>query len=342
MPTPTSRSLSAWLGATANRPVAKGFVRQTYAILTKQPARLCYGRQDAVKEVPIIVWMIYGCRKRYRLPTGKDVVGSCFWIIAAALGCQTAKPLLPPLAPVPEMLGPARSLARNQPPTSDSSQPATLPGKSGWEISPAANAPDRALPDASPNNTSRDVPTLWQNANTDRNPGSNVSSTVESKSLLAARQRAEAIYRRLASIPSRRKIPQRIIVTPDAQPRISVRSAEELVISAGLVQSCASENQLAGVLALALSDWLAKHAPARNVSELEPLDLRIGSESNTYGELPLLRQAELVKTGYAHRAGTTTHSTQAETLARQIYEGAGFSEREFGQARALYQQARRN
>jgi hypothetical protein len=260
--------------------------------------------------------------------------------LALSVGCQTQKPVPPTLAPVPEALGSPDATRSNTGhglppglPNSQSHIPANRQAQSASGVSTVGP----------PGSGTSTATAPWRRADdaqmTSGRPGvSRANPTGESFTSL--KQRAESVYHRLvrtqgATVP-------RLVVTAEARPRISTKTAGQLVISSGLVQQCPSDDALAGVLALTLAETMTR-TPAPTVEPVqEPLDLRIGPESNTYGELPLLRQAELVKTGQANRGQPARRQANVDTLARQIYSRAGFAATEFGQARILYQQAVRD
>ncbi|MCS7166536.1 MAG: hypothetical protein RMI91_13285 [Gemmatales bacterium] len=158
----------------------------------------------------------------------------------------------------------------------------------------------------------------------------------------ALRERAERVCQRLMRAQPNPSWPIPIRIVADPEPRVINRRGQEIVLSTGLVERCSSDGQLAAVLALTWADRVTSPPTSFAPDVREPLDLRIGPESTTYGELFPWRQAELVKTGHAQRSRTTPAPGQAEARARWLYQRAGFSLAEFDQGRTLYFQARRD
>ncbi|MCS7160369.1 MAG: hypothetical protein RMJ19_07850 [Gemmatales bacterium] len=156
-------------------------------------------------------------------------------------------------------------------------------------------------------------------------------------------QRAERVFQRLVRARPEMHGSRRLRLVSDPQPRISARPNSEIIISTGLLEHCPTEDQLAAVLALALAERSARTPPVSSeISPREPLDLRIGPESSTYGELMPWRQAELVKTGQAHRLSFAAQPIEPTSWARTTCQRAGFSVVEFEQAQEIYYRYRQN
>lgn len=264
------------------------------------------------------------------------------WVLIAGVGCQTQKTLPPPpLAPVPEMLCPRPNMPSGSsiPSSQETSEPNSLP-LGGRRLSPNTPQPSASVPRAAGEHRTEPADLASWRALDSNQGNSRPTNAAQTVALTEVQQRAQAVYLRLVRSQPQWRLPQRLVVTADARPYFDVRSTAELIVSAGLVQRCSSDSQLAGVLSLALADWMVKHAPKTASVALEPLDVRVGPESSTYGELPLLRQAELVKTGQAQRPNWWRNYGDSENIARQIYRRAGYSDAEFASARSLFLQFR--
>ncbi|GBD36191.1 hypothetical protein HRbin36_01312 [bacterium HR36] len=193
----------------------------------------------------------------------------------------------------------------------------------------------------SPSHTPLGVTGTWQNAIPAEGAGPSKGPVGQAANPYAElNQRVERVFSRIArAYPA---ASPRFVVAAETQPQISWGTRGQIVISSGLIQRCPTDDILAGVLALAWTEWLRHPLSSGSENYREPPDLRIGPESNTYGELPLLRQAELAKTGHANHSARPPRPGAPETLARQTCERAGFTANAFDQARAIYYQARRN
>ncbi len=275
------------------------------------------------------------------------------WLIWLA-ACQTEKRLPPPvLAPVPGdglAVPSSGSVGPGVPPAAPHLQnPSGSPASETIPNHPPSTPPlpiPSAGPDAptSPGNSSsgwRPSPTSAGEAVTreivPRADASHQMAAVSDDQQL--RIRAERIFHRLLQTqPPVDPVPRLLVVS---RPELFLRHQppDQVIVSVGLLRQCRTDGELATVLSFPLARWLQQPGPASPVLDRPPPDVPIGPESSTYGELPPWRQAELVKTGHAHRQSVRVPSRDPILLARQMVLRAGYSDAEFERGSALVREA---
>jgi predicted Zn-dependent protease len=155
--------------------------------------------------------------------------------------------------------------------------------------------------------------------------------------------RVEEVGRKLLEANKQLALKPRLEVPATANLEISHQGDHRLSISEGMVNACATDSQLAAVLASELGRMVAERQVRQNAQALEedrlpPLEVPIGPDGGGYGNQS--RQAELAKLGFNRRKNDAPLPTpDADALGQQILARAGFPASEFSAVAALREPA---
>lgn len=264
--------------------------------------------------------------------------------------CQTEKRLPPPvLAPVPGdglAVPLSGSVRPGVPPAAPHSRNPPGPPTSETTPNQPPTTPPLPIPSAGPN-----APTSQGNSSSGWRPSPTSAAGAVSRELIPRadlsnqvaavsddqqlRIRADRIFHRLLHTQSAAGPVSHLLVVPQPEPLLRSQPPDQVIVSLGLLRQCRTDGELATVLSFPLARLLQQPGSASPVLDRPPPDVPIGPESSTYGELPPWRQAELVKTGHAHRQPVRVPSRDPILLARQMVLRAGYSDAEFERGSAL-------
>jgi hypothetical protein len=142
--------------------------------------------------------------------------------------------------------------------------------------------------------------------------------------------RVEEVARKVLAANPQLALRPRVAVTPAAELGLTHEGDYRVQITQGMVNSCASDGQLAAVLAWKFAQMSterqARVEASLTAQDREPMpDVRIGPDQ-TIGDLQL-RNAELSKLGYTRRRNPepTAPPQDPTPLARQILAKTGYA-----------------
>lgn len=144
--------------------------------------------------------------------------------------------------------------------------------------------------------------------------------------------RVDEMGRKLLEANKSLALKPKLEVRPGATLEITHQGDHRVVLSEGMVNACASDGQLAAVLAVELGRMVAERqtrqqAAAADEDRLPPVDVPLGPDGGGYGSQA--RQAELAKLGFDRRKSSEpTPSADGTALAQQILTRAGFQSAE--------------
>jgi hypothetical protein len=139
--------------------------------------------------------------------------------------------------------------------------------------------------------------------------------------------------------------PVRFVIVGSPQPMLIHRNSSEVVISEGLVRRCATDGQLAALLAYELARLVAERESLAAVSTRQPdreppPDIRIGNDNaGSFGPADMTRQAELAKFQPSSRRDPSKPLPPPDPheLAITYLKSAGFQQGDLDAVAALLQ-----
>jgi hypothetical protein len=144
----------------------------------------------------------------------------------------------------------------------------------------------------------------------------------------------------LAANPQIHLKPHFVVLHTDQRELGHVAEENHVVISEGLVNSCATEGQLAAVVSAELAKLVAERqekAAASNRDQYRepPPDVPIGRDAMMFGDADQMRKAELAKLGYDRRRPKDVAPPDPSDLARSYLRRAGYAEAELQGVQSL-------
>lgn len=128
------------------------------------------------------------------------------------------------------------------------------------------------------------------------------------------------------------------------EPVLFHRGTEQLIISEGLVEKCKSDAELAALLCAEMGQMVAEKRAAKQVGrgDVDPIpDASHGGSSTFPGggaAFDAGRQAELAYHERKHPRGASSATADAQGVARELLQGAGYSPAELDRVEPLLKQ----
>lgn len=161
-----------------------------------------------------------------------------------------------------------------------------------------------------------------------------------SPAVAAAQARVKPLVDRLLAENRNLGLKPAFLITDQPEPVVQRREFERVFLSEGLVRSCTSDGQLAGLLALQLADlYVARRqqmqsdlaANGRN----PPPTVTMIREYGSIGNPDMIHLAEIAILGLDKRAPRSEPCPEAHRVAAEILVKAGYSEQELAAALPL-------